>query len=352
MACAYPYRFKNPWFDNRLPSVYVWNREYYDVACGRCLNCLVDRRNWLEDLCNWHFVHRCNCQATFLTLTYDNNHISDLFIENPDAFSPDEYFKTDSNGQLVYSLRYEHLSKFIKSLRRYIDYHYPDKALKLLTTVRKDFSWLAVGEYGTENIPRPHFHILIFGLNYKAFSKVYKKIWHNGFTMSLPLYRGGIRYVLKYLDKQMDKKQLADEGYEIPHCVHSNNLAQDFIAANIDYIRSHNGCYKAKGNKARPVPSYYRNKIMTRFIPNLSNIRFMMSDSYGIKPIDKKRYSLREINDFRHELALKRNRDMVEDARQHLNPASVPYQPPDYTFANMKLLKDTDFVLYGDIVPF
>ena len=95
------------------------------VPCGKCAPCRLARvQEWQTrlafELKSWKF-------SAFITLTYDNEHLP-------------------LNKSLVKS----DLQKFFKRLRKRI---YPRKV-----------KYFAVGEYGEEN-KRPHYHIILFGLD-------------------------------------------------------------------------------------------------------------------------------------------------------------------------------------------
>lgn len=94
------------------------------VRCGKCLPCLMSKRNdWcfrLEQEFKWS-----KKGAMFLTLTYDQKHLpSDLSVSKRD------------------------LQLFMKRLRK------RDKSNSL--------RYYAVGEYGSK-FGRPHYHVLLFG---------------------------------------------------------------------------------------------------------------------------------------------------------------------------------------------
>lgn len=102
----------------------------HKFPCGRCMPCRLNRTaEWTLRL---SYELQCWETAAFVTLTYN-----DTFVPKAE------------NGRLT--LVKSDLQKFIKRLRK-------NSGLKL--------KYFAVGEYGSaEKTHRPHFHLIIFGLN-------------------------------------------------------------------------------------------------------------------------------------------------------------------------------------------
>lgn len=325
MACCRPFHIKNKnTYGGLLPS-------YYQVPCGYCLNCRVDRRDELQYYCE--DLETRYKVGTFLTLTYDDLHI----IENQ--------FNDDLG---VFSLTKKHLQNFFKLLRRKINYYNLDS-----TMCRKDFKYLAVGEYGHDSF-RNHFHCLIFGLDYLNCEKLFRDCWGLGEIMSLPIKKGAFRYVLKYLDKQV-KGSLAcqlfdDYGLERPFSCHSQHFGTGFIEDNLDFILQNDGYFQGHNGKLVPISNYYRKKM------SLSNpivyddvIRKMRSDNY-IGSSKSKFYSLKDINDYRHRQALLREQALIRRSRDD----GIPVDDRYLLLSNdNKLIQSiVDYSLYGDFVPF
>lgn len=102
----------------------------HKFPCGRCMPCRLNRTaEWTLRLC---YELECWDTASFVTLTYS-----------------DDFVPKAENGRLT--LVKSDLQKFIKRLRK-------NSGLKL--------KYYAVGEYGSaDNTHRPHFHLIIFGLD-------------------------------------------------------------------------------------------------------------------------------------------------------------------------------------------
>lgn len=105
----------------------VRSGEFQIIPCGRCLGCRTSRsRDWANRLMieseNWQ-------ESWFVTLTFN-----------------DEMLERACGKE--YTLRVEHLQKFMKRLRR----------------DRPHMKFFACGEYGSKSM-RPHYHLIIFGLH-------------------------------------------------------------------------------------------------------------------------------------------------------------------------------------------
>lgn len=125
MACFKPLR---AW---RAPEGLVFQAESglpeIKVACGRCVGCRLERsRQWAIRMMQESRYHDKN---SFITLTYDEDHVP-------------------RNG----SLNPEHFKNFIKRLRKDIE--------------PRRISFFHCGEYG-EDYSRPHYHAIIFGEDFR-----------------------------------------------------------------------------------------------------------------------------------------------------------------------------------------
>lgn len=152
MRCISPYRMRNPQYPEES------NLEFIDCACGKCFNCLVNRRNqWLFRLTNEALAHSF---TSFVTLTYD------------DAFLPE--------GGLLDRPAF---TKFLKRLRKRVG------RLKIY----------GIGEFGTRFF-RPHYHFIAFhdDVDYQALADSVAQSWHYGFITSYPSNIKTINYVLHY----------------------------------------------------------------------------------------------------------------------------------------------------------
>lgn len=233
MGCAYPIKVKNP--NYKSGGVKKWQREqWYFVPCGYCLECMKTKRTWLSDVCNFEYNY-FGC-GSFTTLTYDDEHIH-IDYENERAI-----------------LNYKDFQDFNKRLRENLYRKYG---------FRIEYSFIVVGEYGTEN-QRPHMHLLIFGLDWKNHDKVITESWQNGIVQNLPIKRGGINYVLKYMDKDRirNNKHYNKDKDLRPFIKHSIGIGNRFINAHMKEILENHGFYSLDNEQhLKPIPSYYMRKL-------------------------------------------------------------------------------------------
>lgn len=297
----------------------------YDVPCGFCLNCRVDRRNFLEDCC----IHSENHFGTsaFVCLTYDDYHLP----ENA-------------------SLRKSDYVDFIKRLRSYLNYHIDSIDTRFLNP---NFDFLCVGEYG-DTFNRPHLHLLFFGLDSRFLTPILDKCWNGGIVDCGALENGGIRYVLSYLEKNikgaLQKELYDDNGLERPFCSHSRSLCSRFIIDRLKEIQFNSGAYRTgKGSELRPIPQYWRKILCTSPFTNLYNASSKMK-AHG------KRFSLKEYNTFRQHQAKLRQNKLVNATR------NMGYPVPDNLYSSNEsycrsshkewIKSAVDFGIYGDNIPF
>lgn len=249
MSCARPFLRKTdrPYFVRYngaiVPRFSSW------CPCGMCLNCRVDRRNQWSDRAKYEYSKRLT--GTFVTLTYDDPHMLDRVFTSP------------TSNELVCSLDYEDIKRFFMRLRKFIKRH--EELHGVLC--QPDFSYIYVGEYGENGsaFDRPHFHCLIFGLDFAFIEKYIRDEWKNGFVDCLPILDGGINYVLKYMDKQLFGT-LAEERYdnqllERPKMSSSRSFGANLFTDYADYAKEHDFTYPCGHGLSRPMTSYWKSKI-------------------------------------------------------------------------------------------
>lgn len=285
MACAHPWLR----YAKKNETLFHFNDHY--IPCGHCLNCRVDKQNQLTHRCEQELINfKC---GSFVTVTYDDYNIVDKLTRN-------------KNNDLVATLKKSDSQKFIKRLRQNIK-SMPDNLL-----CNHKFKYLVVGEYGGDGqvFDRPHMHFLFFGLDFAMCKKLFAKSWKSqGIIEVDPILEGGIRYVLKYLDKQLFGNQAIakydDNNLERPFQCHSLGLGSSLYKNQLKYIKSHNGCYRWKG-KDIPVPPYYRDKYLIskyRFVSQqkqvedykLHNIK-MPNSRYDLHDFQIRKAGIREEN--------------------------------------------------------
>lgn len=127
------------------------------VPCGKCYNCVSQRRN------SWTFRLMCESYhhpySAFLTLTYDDDHLPLNSLGKP-------------------SLVVDHLIKFFKSLRN----------------ANKTVKYYAIGEYGGK-LGRPHYHAIVF---YEDRDLFFGEYWPFGSLFEGAVTPASIHYVSKF----------------------------------------------------------------------------------------------------------------------------------------------------------
>ncbi len=136
MQCMSPvaiyWDMKEKKYSYRKPVDVDYNRSIV-VPCGKCPNCKKTWRTQLAQRVRYELDRYNYNEKCFLTLTVNETCINKVF----------------PNG----SLSHVYFQKFIKRLRRYLEYHkIPHKPIK----------YFMCGEYGADN-GRPHFHVILFG---------------------------------------------------------------------------------------------------------------------------------------------------------------------------------------------
>jgi len=164
------------------------------VPCGKCFNCRTNFQNrWCTSLA-LEAVHHKN-DIHFITLTYDD----------------DNYPKDGSISK-------EEVQKFMKRLRRYVEYYYTH--LPANRSVSKDvipkLKYFAVGEYGSRT-GRAHYHLILYGFDSALHPVEYfiDKAWTKGFTrVDMPKSKDvskAIRYLTKYITKSLVSTDINEE---------------------------------------------------------------------------------------------------------------------------------------------
>lgn len=133
------------------------------LPCGRCITCRIDRsRAWALRMVHEAQMHQ---ESSFITLTYDSDHI-------PEDWSVDV----------------EEWKRFAKRLRKRApvccakDPWRGKRAESGCGRDGKSFRFFHCGEYGDQNL-RPHYHALLFGLDFSSDRVVHRRTRHG------PLYR-------------------------------------------------------------------------------------------------------------------------------------------------------------------
>lgn len=243
-------------------------RYFLNVPCGHCLNCLIKKESQIEFLAKKELLYnyRKGLSASFVTLTYDDNHIP-----------------YNDNGFVT--LRRSDLQKFIKRIRRNMAFH----------NFTRKFKILYCGEYGNGSHSnsrtgvstcRPHYHIVFIGLSPDEAKAYTRKLWPFGLCDVGPLGAGGIRYLCKYMMKSSCDKEIkelrAAAGVENPFFYHSVGMGKDWILDNLWKIVEDNFTFNLNG-KINLFPKYVMKFVTchTGVDFHRAVIDFLYKENYG-----------------------------------------------------------------------
>lgn len=221
------------------------------LPCSGCVNCKIDRaQQWAIRCCHEASLYTHN---SFITLTYNNENLP-------------------SDGSLVP----EHFDKFIKDVRN-----------KFGSGIR----YFACGEYG-EKLSRPHFHVLLFGLDFsdKVFYKksgrrdtyytsdTLTKLWGKGHCVIGDLSFQSAGYVARYTLKKINGTAAAAHyDTKIPEFIRfSNGGGKSHVKGGIGkpwfdkfgLSDAFPGDFVYLNNRKLSVPRYYF-KLLERVDPEL-----------------------------------------------------------------------------------
>lgn len=329
MACSHPFLF-DPFRKGHKNRYYSFNQLYF--PCGWCLNCRVDKSNSLRDRCEYEFIDK-KCGA-FVTLTYDDRNLLKCM----------HYDTQDKH--LVASLSKHECHKFLYRLNKEVKKQ-PNSLL-----CNHKYKYLIVGEYGQHGdnpvlVGRPHFHLLVFGLDFAFCQKIFQKAWQNqGNIMVGNIGDGAISYVLKYLDKQVfgepARIKYDYHNQERPFQFHSLGLGRGLYDSQKDYIIKNHYNYRWHG-KDVPVPPYWKNKLYrsseSPLAMRLRNISKLSKSFYY--DMERKPKDLYDLKEWSINKALIRERNIKINLHKHGKPVNeIPHYHKDTV---NKILSNYDF---------
>lgn len=203
------------------------------VPCGTCLLCRrFNRASW-QVRCE-HELITCGGKASFITLTYKSK-----FLNKSGIIPKNE---KDCCGNLII----EDVQKFNKRLRK---------------AIKKPLKIVYCGEYGDNETLRPHWHLIVFGVEPKNLPDI-SKIWGMGRVDVSPINAtsNAISYVLGYVSKKaMKKNDKIDDylkfGKRPPFIRFSKGIGKDWAIRNFNNW-SDNLEVATKGGVIS-VPRYY-----------------------------------------------------------------------------------------------
>lgn len=244
MTCAHPFtRFCKT------------TNQSYVCPCGWCIPCRINKRRSWESRITMEQSTRSleGSTALFCTFTYADKFLPKAGVSHRDVRNFIKLVRERS-----YRKECARMYLADKDIRK--KYGSITKFERSRTIERPKLSFFLASEYGGK-LGRAHYHAIIF--IQPRYSRYLRECWRNGFSDIKPLRAGGIRYVLKYMDKQQSPNHIGDDlyrkaGLEPPFCVKSQGLGKEFILAHLDEIRNDGGV-RMRG-RIIPVPRHYCDK--------------------------------------------------------------------------------------------
>lgn len=212
----------------------------YTFDCRKCIPCAIRRRN------SWSFrleeEHRHAETASFLTFTYDNEHLV--------------YHLEKKEPTLVR----EHMTTLTRTIRKTNERDWKD-------IKHKRAKLFVCGEYGTK-FKRPHYHMIAYNLHNNTIDRmVNQSVWNKGMIHVGTVTPASIAYVSKYvLDLNgampspwvqrpfITSSKGIGESYLTPQMIAYHKMDDD--PANWRPFAQRNGVKRA-------LPKYYKDKIWT-----------------------------------------------------------------------------------------
>lgn len=168
----------------------------HDVPCGQCLHCMINKkREWSTRII---LEAQCHAKASFVTLTYAEQHLVFGATGAPILYYPD-------------------VQRFFQRLRDQIG----------------PFRYYAVGEYG-EKSQRPHYHLAMFGVDGVHTSNLHHA-WSDdkgqlGFVDVGTLTLDSAQYIAGYVTKKMTKPDDPRlDGRPPEHSEMSKGIGRPFV---------------------------------------------------------------------------------------------------------------------------
>lgn len=247
-------------YSKPIPGVYGFNGRPVLSPCRTCYVCRSNRINSWTSRLNYEWTH--SNSACFVRLSYDDNHLE---------------YENDCRDNLP-TLRRMTMHKYIDNLRHYCKKHKDE-----IYGCNPHFTYFSCGEYGDIG-SRPHYHIIFFGLDQNTCRRLLKSTWHNGFVKVMPLKRGGIRYLMKYMEKQLygefSDRIYYDNGLESPFFSFTPGIGSKLYSDNRETLNRLG--YIPFGSRKRVYPTpYYARKFFTfnaRFIRSRNKATFFSKD--------------------------------------------------------------------------
>lgn len=264
-----------------------------DLPCGKCPECCKNYyTDWAtrgsRELARWD-------SSLFVTLTYSDEHLP-------------------SGG----SLDKAEIQRFLKRVKKHFG-----------STKSNPIRQIYCGEYGTQATRRPHYHAILFNLDFKdrkfhrysdQGNKIYtsatlNRLWPKGFAEFGDAEPGSIAYVFKYILKKKSRKEKKKPNY-IERDGIQYKVAHEFIESSRNpgigaHMRQSNSIKKGfltvNGVKKK-LPKYYLEHLRKHDPKTYDQISNMKFDFMNAQPIEsalrkeQKEYAQKKLTDTKKKL--------------------------------------------------
>jgi hypothetical protein len=224
------------------------------LPCGQCLACRINYAQQWSSRCS-HEAQGKDC--SFVTLTYEDEYLPSSRYN--DCSNCSHYNK--GHRCLEGSLCKKDLQKFIKTLRQNLHIR-----SELRNEPEQKIRYYACGEYG-EQFGRPHYHLLIFGLD-DSEHKIVQDSWNKGIVSVDEFNPTTINYVTGYITKKLTgeigKNHYADLGQIPPYSTMSLRPAIGLEWYEKNKHTLEKGYLLNKKGVKIAIPRYYKNKINSK----------------------------------------------------------------------------------------
>lgn len=214
------------------------NGQFYLRPCGSCTFCRINNRTSWEHriFCEVMDEYNLGNYSTFATLTYNDNFV-------PKTEKGNLTVREKDIDNFIYNFNYNCSRLYHRKYKQYL-----------------------VSEYG-DSFGRPHYHSIIIGLD-PCKRNLISASWLRGHVMALPVLSGAIRYVLKYMDKQIFGEQAKEvfQEREQPFTKKSHGIGKNWVIEHAEELVANRG-YVYKGHFFNLTP--YQKSYLAQLDPSI-----------------------------------------------------------------------------------